>query len=275
MRITSPILPSNQGAQPATGRSSTLAPDNAGTAPDFSGQRSPPARAATAADQRRPRLAEIPAVAVETGSSSGRTSGSRSPTRSDVAHLGILNTLNAARDVLNRVRMDLYKPNFKSTNKTNEKRSAAAEAHRIRRAGDELDSLHNRIYSSPSVRDEAIWQCGAHNCGELARAARHLGRQFGHEVTVVGAEAHAFAVFGRYPEEGLSSNMKEWPNHLMICDPWANIVCSANEYPERFVAKMEKWVQDKKLIYLNERWTAPNDADWITTVLEGPKPVND
>lgn len=68
--------------------------------------------------------------------------------------------------------------------------------------------------------------------------------------------------------------MMEWPNHLAICDPWANIACPAREYPDRFAAKMDKWVRDKKTIWFNDRWGAPNQADWLAAVLRGPKPFN-
>lgn len=73
----------------------------------------------------------------------------------------------------------------------------------------------------------------------------------------------------------MSADMRQWPAHLAVCDPWANIACLAHDYPERFVAKMEKWAQDKKAIAFEEAWIQPNSPHWISAVLDGPKPVNE
>jgi hypothetical protein len=54
---------------------------------------------------------------------------------------------------------------------------------------------------------------------------------------------HIFIAMGQ-PREGrvYPADFADWNAEAVICDPWAKIACMAHDYPDRWEAKMQKWL---------------------------------
>jgi len=50
-------------------------------------------------------------------------------------------------------------------------------------------------------------------------------------------------------------------------DPWAGIFAPAAEYEDRFVAKMNKWHQNNKIVCFKGDWMHANDPRWLNSVI--------
>jgi hypothetical protein len=179
----------------------------------------------------------------------------------------------AVTKVLNDVRNYYYKPNLKSSNKLNP--TKPDDMDRVIKAGGEIIRMRDaQVNDSDSNVIEHLMDGRAHNCEELARLASYFLQtdmnlparvlHFGsiHGVAAVGVDA------GEQPHD-----MREWGPLTYICDPWSNIACRAKDYPDQFLAKMNKWNASSKLIAFDgERgYVPPVDNAWINTVLHGPK----
>lgn len=110
-----------------------------------------------------------------------------------------------------------------------------------------------------------VWTSDVSNCERLAWAAQDwLGERFpGVQTSRVGFGVdHMAAVIGTVDQRYVAQPLVRWPEHLHICDPWANTVCPAPEFPEHFARKMEKWVRDDKLIQSrgHRGWRLPAPA---------------
>ncbi|HEX6704834.1 MAG TPA: hypothetical protein VF169_08760 [Albitalea sp.] len=189
----------------------------------------------------------------------------------DAAQQGARNLANAT-EVFTQARA-IYVAGHKSSNKNLLSNFGYDEARQ-----QQAESEVRRIRESDDPGATAVGAAG-HNCQELADLCAHLAEQAGHEVHVIGSGAHAFAVFGELSERGareLPNDMKQWPPHLAVCDPWTNIVCAARDYPDRFTAKMTKWDGKMKEINVGQGdWTRANDQGWINSVLDSRKlPLN-
>lgn len=182
--------------------------------------------------------------------------------------------LEISRNALNQIRTDFYNnKNFKSSNKTNLNKPDAEENSRLQSAADQIDEI--RSESNSRRYRQAIWAARGHNCGDLSDAAKFLANDAGFSAHVASTNAHGFAVIGDLPVDvQLPDKMENWPDHLAVCDPWANIACAATEYPEKFIAKMGKWEQAGKIIEDadGDKWMNPTDKEWIDAVLTAPKP---
>lgn len=74
------------------------------------------------------------------------------------------------------------------------------------------------------------------------------------ELVLVGNNLHAFVVLGSQRPRGLhlpTFNFNDRPD-VIICDPWANLVCPAINYPGQFFLKMRLWASQSKSLYVNE-----------------------
>lgn len=160
--------------------------------------------------------------------------------------------------------------NFKSSNKISKLKRTLGEE--IKRA-----DLAEAIIEEGEQKNTPPVLMKAHNCEELATIAKTYirARYRTLVVNLVGEEMHGYAVIGQLPHsKTLLNDFAAWPKHLVVCDPWTNIVCMANDYPGEFRAKMEKWAANEKEIFFNERWVSANDKMWINAVLNGSKPVD-
>jgi RHS repeat-associated protein len=70
----------------------------------------------------------------------------------------------------------------------------------------------------------------------------------------------------------LSSNTKEWPADTWIVDPWAKIVSPANEYEERWTAKLQKWA-DRGLAIGGADGNHMTDPKWRDAIRNSEKVV--
>lgn len=177
----------------------------------------------------------------------------------------------AVSKVLKKVRNDYYKTHFKSSNKwkTN---GGDQELLRLSYASHEIANMREKVFDSDYTVIDVALDGQAHNCEELARLATFFLQEDGlparmthfgsvHGVAIIGADA------GELPED-----MRTWSSDIYVCDPWCNIACRAIDYPDQFVAKMEKWESEgKKIAYSASGYTSATDEDWIRAVLDGKK----
>lgn len=121
-----------------------------------------------------------------------------------------------------------------------------------------------------ALRSRNIWGSTKINCLGLAVAAMDYVRSRYPDIQVSLlnlANHHAVSVLGIIEEKTGRLPLREWAAHLYVCDPWANIVCPAPEYPDKFVAKMEKWESvDKVIRNSSEEWISPTDSKWLACV---------
>jgi hypothetical protein len=112
------------------------------------------------------------------------------------------------------------------------------------------------------------WAGHSRNCGALCRAVEdYLGDGF-RSVQTARVELrpeHVMVVVGSFDPALAHRPMSDWPPHLHVCDPWANIACPAPEYPRRFQDKMRKWEADGKrlLITGTTGWQSPTLHAWL------------
>jgi len=176
------------------------------------------------------------------------------------------------------IRKYVYKPNFKSSNKCSAKRDYGYELARMDNAHQETAKMRAEMQVHPKEKwgEIAYHVLVGHNCLELVFAAHfYISLLQGQAKPVFIGNSHTILGVGEVPED-LPVDMKEWPQDLAVCDPWANISCLARDYPDEFKNKMEKWTADGKRIFglKNKGLISPNDPTWIQNVLEGEKALN-
>ena len=170
-----------------------------------------------------------------------------------------------AKALLIAVREEIYKKGYKSRNKLrpvpqgqNEKQWNQKEATRISKARAEVRSIEALTpphlgTTSYFLAVQRALSAQGHNCYDLALAgigildSVNIKEQV--QMLVLKDFDHAMVLMGHIPSKGLPKKMEDWPSHLAICDPWANIACSATEYIPRVIEKMEKWERRGKKIY--------------------------
>lgn len=181
-------------------------------------------------------------------------------------------SLAIATQMLAVIRRNHYhRNNFKSDNKCHTRVDEDTENDRIWNAKAEIDKVQEQGHSPLGVR--------GHNCGQLTEIAKAYGQANGWPVHGVGSgptgELHGFAIVGPRPQR-LPDDFTQWPADLAICDVWANIACSAQDYPGQFQAKMQKWASEGKEIYDGDRddWVKATDPAWLDAVLYGTKTLD-
>ena len=141
----------------------------------------------------------------------------------------------------------------------------------------------------------------AHQCGELTALVRHHAHQVGivsHQLGIKG-NFHWLALTGNVPpDQTLSDDMREWPDDIFFIDVWCGIHGRANEYAEKFLAKMANWRLEAKQVFVEDAEepageevvsTEGSDTDrdyengqyvdadseaWTQPILEGEKEVD-
>lgn len=186
---------------------------------------------------------------------------------------------NVANEAIKSVRLSLYNKNFgsyKSDNKRNTTK-LELEAERMQQGefgkwGDFGNITDLRHISA--IRSFNIWKSTLISCDGLSNAVKDYV-SYKHpnvQVSSLSLPGHTLAAVGTIPPECINLPLAAWPKHLYMCDPWANIVCPAPEYPAKFAEKMEKWKSDHKQIrFDNDTWIDPTDDKWLSCVNEPPK----
>lgn len=181
----------------------------------------------------------------------------------------------AATDALKMVRLALYTReygSFKSDNKTTAFDLLAGYGVASDGTFAEMQNFGNitDYRHISALRSRNIWSSTKINCHGLAVAAMDYvkSRYPNMQVALLGfATDHAVAVLGTLEAELKAAPLNKWPKHLFICDPWANIVCSAPEYRDKFFAKMEKWKSvDKLILNSSNEWVCPINSKWLACV---------
>lgn len=176
---------------------------------------------------------------------------------------------NYAKALLIAVREEIYKKGYKSRNKLrpappeqNKNQWRKMETIRITKARAELHSIRALKPSSLGTNSyffeiQRAINAQGHNCYDLALAGIGVldSANFKEQVRMLILEDfdHAMILIGHIPPKGLPKNMEEWPSHLVICDPWGNIACSAQEYIPRVMEKMQKWERRGKKVYDHDK----------------------
>ena len=188
----------------------------------------------------------------------------------------------AAKEVLEYVRKNVYEPNFKSSNKWHDGKPYDYEIYRLTRASEAIRAFRNlpevEIKDGiipDSERKKALKELRGHNCGELSWTTLSLLNDKGIPARYVKASgnAHHFILIGDVPKD-LRDNIKDWPAELAICDAWINEAWNVDEYPEKFIKKMQAWYDAESVKTIGGpagNWVSPTDPDWVRAVLEGPK----
>lgn len=180
----------------------------------------------------------------------------------------------AALQALEEVRLALHSRLYgarKSSNKwsVNDLRDPSHPAVRPLLPGPYADARLN------ARRAVDVWTNDANNCERLDCAVQDwMGERFPGVQTsrVAFCVDHGPALIGTLDQRFVTQPLIDWPKHLYICDPWANIACPAPEYPEQFARKMEKWIRDDKLIQSgpDPEWELP-DAAFIAGIARAPQ----
>jgi hypothetical protein len=135
----------------------------------------------------------------------------------------------------------------------------------------------------------------AANCGDLAQLACYLAFRRGvaaDQLAVVGVFTeglkgnqkgadHAFAAYGNADMLDFLATMVSFPtmkdiksssfrDKVYAIDPWANLVCSINQYPAKAADKMRSWASyGKRVLWVYNRgnsdyeWCQP-DGEYLT-----------
>lgn len=183
-----------------------------------------------------------------------------------------------ANEALKVVRLALYNKKYGSHKSSNKFKTTAfaAEINRVT-SGKFFDFINAASSIGPShmtaMLSRGIWNSTSINCDGLALSAMDFISHAHPNVQVSSVElpGHRLAVVGTIDAKCIRSPLSEWPSHLYICDPWANIVCPAPEYPERFAKKMEKWESEHKKISSDGEWISPTNEKWVSCTKEVPK----
>lgn len=183
-----------------------------------------------------------------------------------------------AKALLIAVREEIYKKGYKSSNKLRaalpgegKNQWVKRESERLSKVGAELGRIRAQLPSSATAiyflaiqeKIQNTIESKGHNCEDLTFAGIGILDEAGikdtHIVSFFGFN-HGIILFGKIPRSGLPVMMDQWPSHLAICDPWANIACSAKEFVPAFMAKMQKWESHGKKIQ------DPETGDWNNPV---------
>jgi hypothetical protein len=173
-------------------------------------------------------------------------------------------------DVLTTVREEIYKKGLKSSNKHTP--SKAGDRNRANDAEDELRSMRQ---NNDAVT--AALNGHAHNCQQLADIASALLREMGFFVTLHSSKPaadHVVVLCSREPLPDLPADRNQWPENVLVCDPWANVACHGSDYSKEFRAKMTKWSNEGKKVWVSpgdddldaEAWIDPLRPEWVDNI---------
>lgn len=176
-----------------------------------------------------------------------------------------------AKEIFSEVRA-LYKKGPKSGNKVRLSGTGAGiqliEEDAVRQI-QATEFLGKFIRHPDRVSDiAAAERLGAGNCYEMARSVIWRAQQKGLPASlghIAEDGDHFFAIIGaRLPDRvrHIEELSQAW-----IADPWAGIFAPAAEYENRFVAKMNKWTENNKIISFQHTWMYPNDPRWLNSVI--------
>ena len=173
-----------------------------------------------------------------------------------------------ARAIYDDVRA-LYKKGVKSSNKLHlDDAGRILEQDGVRQidAGLKLSKLIRRPYRSADIA--AAERLRAGNCDEMARSVIWRAQQQGLPARLGYIDEggdHFFAVIGDHLPDRVR-HINEL-SQAWIADPWAGIFAPAAEYEDRFVAKMNKWHQNNKIVCFKGDWMHANDPRWLNSVI--------
>jgi len=129
---------------------------------------------------------------------------------------------------------------------------------------DPLTATPRLVHATGSL---GVWQGALPNCGGQSRAAQdYLAVTFPKVQTSIALLRvdHCFTIVGTVDPVFVDAPLDQWPSHLFVCDPWANICCPAPDYPLRFRERMEKWARDGKRLLLGDAWSSPMSPDLLS-----------
>ncbi|WP_429220222.1 hypothetical protein [Aeromonas veronii] len=191
---------------------------------------------------------------------------------------------NDANKVFSYLAFDIVRERFSKLGvKSGNKRTPSdiKSMERLKRASFvvfDVQSEINSKYISEGINDFSLsMEKGAGNCGEMSGVVAQIINASGGKAAqyrVDDSGTHAFALSGEPPISAIDHiNMSDYSGCWVI-DPWAGIVCEANNYCEEFTRKMNKWALKGKEVYSHGGWMEANNPLWINAVVKGEKKVN-
>jgi hypothetical protein len=181
------------------------------------------------------------------------------------------------RDCVAHIRTSIYKAGLKSSNKRNDsKRSAMHEEMRTILADREIAWTAACSHLPQKMQIDAIRCAQGHNCDQLAQLtcdqlSERLQRGGYHVYRVAIPSFHAavIATPAPLPSGRLPNDLSQLPKDCFVADAWANIVCRADEYQQKFRAQMHKWAAQNKRVRTNDGvWLSPADPKWVDRIDE-------
>lgn len=150
----------------------------------------------------------------------------------------------------------------------------ARSIHRLLAAMATVPAVQSAIYrNTPTDYSPALF-ARAGNCQEMAGAAAQLIVSNGGQGTVYAVDyqgSHAFTLVGRVPASAQDHVGLQDYEDCWVVDPWAGLVCPAQDYCHAFDQKMAKWAGQHKALSWNNEWIEPTDPHWLLAVMNGPK----
>lgn len=132
---------------------------------------------------------------------------------------------------------------------------------------------------------DMILKTGAGNCDHMAYVAFNTIVVNGGTASLWRVPGHTFTVSG--VPLGTSKATVDFSEvefkDAWVVDPWADIICSANEYVTKLREQMTNWKTANKMILTTDwgvsppklQWMEPTDERWMSNVIDGPKtPIN-
>ncbi|MYM37891.1 hypothetical protein [Duganella qianjiadongensis] len=182
---------------------------------------------------------------------------------------GSMSNLDIAKETLQHIRTEVYKANHKSYNKTYQKHRPKYVQVSGRRKKAHPALLKTRTARSKGAGYVVSYKSQAHNCGELAEAAVYHLRSADIPAFKAYTATHAFAVIGITHPAALPEKICDWPADIAVCDPWANLACTIDQYPAAFSNKMNKWAMEGKLIFYPalSTYVLADQPQWVGSVV--------
>jgi len=128
---------------------------------------------------------------------------------------------------------------------------------------------------------QTVLKTGAGNCDHMAYVACFIINANGGTASLWKTKGHVFTVSG--VPKGTSQSTIDFSEPAFkdawVVDPWADVICRANEYVTKFGDQMSNWKYENKMILTTDwgamppelQWMEPIDKRWTSRIIDGPK----
>lgn len=178
-----------------------------------------------------------------------------------------------AINTFNLVRERFKKQGVKSENKV--RFNDINSINRQEKAWGAVVAIQKKVHSAAMLPNYSeAWEQGAGNCGEMSGIAAQIINKSGgyaRKYDVDKKGTHVFTLVG-IPPQGANDNINFTDyKGCWVVDPWAGIVCKAENYTQYFGKQMDKWAANNKMIRDKNVWINANNSNWLNAVTNGYK----